>query len=158
VFGALADRLPEPAFDITGHIYFVPVRIDAYTQCGIPAGLVERFQPLLERDTPLYGYQPDVTLAPACRFLELSEWTAPWRQHPLSATLSIEPQTYTPTRIAQFQQDYSSSLRQQATLPALAADAMNGGSSLQCSKGALRALARLLQARLDRVAWRPDTQ
>src|SRR5262249_43872403 len=94
----LAERLPDTGFDATNHGYFVPVPVDAYADCGIPVGLVERFRPLLERDTRLYRYQPDatLTLSPACRFVELSDWTAPWRQHPVSATVSVGLQTYTP--------------------------------------------------------------
>lgn len=156
----LAERLPDLGFDATPHRYFVPVPVDAYADCGIPAGLVERFRPLLERDTRLYRYQPDATLTlnPACRFLKLSDWTSPWRQHPLSATVSIGLQTYTPTHIVGIQDAYAHYLQQQATHPALAADMMDGESSLPCSKGALRALAQLLQERLDMVAWGTDTQ
>jgi hypothetical protein len=156
----LAQRLPDMGFDATNYGYFVPVSLDAYAECGVPAGLVERFRPILEPDTHLYRYQPDATLTlnPACRFLKLSDWTGPWRQHPLSATVSVGLQTYTPTRIAGIQDAYAHYLQQQATHPALAADMMDGESSLPCSKGALRALAQLLKERLDMVAWETDTQ
>jgi hypothetical protein len=113
--------VPDVARDEEPHRYFEPVPIDAYTECGIPAGLVERFRPRLERDTRLYRYQPDTTLTPppACRFLELSDWTSPWREHPLSATVGIELQTYTPARIAAIQEAYAHYLREQATHPSL---------------------------------------
>jgi hypothetical protein len=159
---SLAERLSEqsPTDDAVEHTYFALVSVDAYVECGIPAGLVERIRKLLERDTCLYRYQPDatLTLSPACRFLQLSEWTAPWRQHPLSATVSVGLQTYTPTHIAHIQKAYAGYLGEQATAPALPADMLDGESGLQCSTGALRALARLLQQRLDMVAWRADTR
>jgi hypothetical protein len=135
------------------HTYFEPVPIDAYTECGIPAELVERFRPLLERDTRLYRYQPDTTLTPGCRFLKLSDWTLRWREHPLiTSTVSIGLQTYTRECIASIQDAYAQYLSKQGESPLLPADMMEGDSSLLVSSRALRALAHLLHKRLEEIA------
>lgn len=143
----LAAQLPDVELHVGQHTYFSSMPVDIYTNFGIPARLVERFRPLLERDTRLYLYCPDamITTAEACRLLHLSEWTSPW---PQSATVSFGFETYTPTRITAIQEAYERFVRDQATNRAIAADIMDGESTMHLSSGALRAVATLLSERL----------
>lgn len=154
----LSAQLPDVDPHVGQHVYFSSVPFDVYADCGIPARLVDRFRPLLERDARFYLYHPDATITPAdaCRLLQLSEWTSPWREHPQSATVSFGFETYTPTRVTAIQEAYQRIIRDQATNRSIAADIMDGESTMHLSSGALRAVATLLRERLAMLG-RGDT-
>jgi hypothetical protein len=144
---ALADQLPARKLQGGPHTYFLPASADDYAACGIPRGLIERFS-FHFRDVDVYRYQRDATITPRddCCFLRISHWTIP--SHPASSTLDVALETYTPERIAAIQRDWAMHERNQAVQPLVEADMMDGEWTLRFSRGALLALASLIEERL----------
>lgn len=147
---ALTKRLPSSAAPVQQHDYFLPASAADYVACGIPKAVVDRFVARF-RDAQVYRYDPDSTITPdgGCSFLRISEWTA--ATHPISSTMYVAFETYRTERIVEITAAWDSYQQHQQTNPSIDVRMMNGESTLRFSRGALLALANLLENRLQSI-------
>lgn len=146
-FLTLAEGLPA-AESPDQHGYFSLTPADAYVACGIPAGLVDHMRGIGAFDGRLYRYTPDTTITPeeAHRFLFLSTWSS---TNPQVTSMTLVFQAHTPARITAIQDAWSQHLPEGRHY--FEVGMMDGDGALHVSRGALRALARLLDEQLDRL-------